>query len=617
MKRIIPYITAKKTNEALDIIKNNEFNIYEKSELGNNLLNVSLYHGEFEIAEELINLNKNEVFPLILNEDFSNLFLENLLINSNNIDFKKYLNFINKNNITINPNFLLLMSQISNEKINIDKLKDVEQFNLFKEFLKTTTNQIKKLNKFNAIKVISKCKNENLLKFYYDTCEFDKLPIKDHPSFKLLKNLTLNFKDYFDSYLFDEFGKQEYKNEIIQNELDIIEKNFNSINTEYDFEEYFKKDKDFYSSIFNIYKYFMNEGDEIPESEIKNIKKMLCNMNADIFEYGMENGEDFCQKFLINWPIYYFKEKKIANKIITENQEEKINELIEKFNIKKIVLEKDVNLEKMISLLSKSLDFLKSTFNLENKEIGNGDLTIFFSNKNTEKIGSYSINGSKELKIFAKNNEDENIFISTVIHEYTHYLQEYNKENKNINELENLHKKWIDYPIDLFSKRLYDYMCEFCVVEELNKNKDYLLFAIENNLKKNNNVILIFEKIKKDFNKFFKNEFEFDNFNNPKRRQILKKTIEKYLESQTKKDYSFEYYINQELDKKQNYKYWNEPNEIHARINQNLFVTEEKCVVLSFNPKKLTEMKNFIKGHNQMCIELLKEKKKSELKYKF
>jgi acetolactate synthase small subunit len=617
---LVPLLEENKSIETLQAIESGNFNIYEVSEKGNNLFSLAFYYKEFSVADKLLEFNKdnNQLFLLEIDKKLSEFLFESLMYNSDTFfeRLTEYKNFINRNNIVLHVDFNEIINTLAYYDTSIfNKLENIE---LLKFFLKDSINDIKNLDQVDTIKNIASLKCPNLLKMYYEICEFDKLPIQEHPSFKLLKDVATHPTKYYDLYVISKDPDRENLEYNIEKQSILKIKNeFEKIERVKDFSKYFKKGRDFLPDIFKLH--YIPYFDRLltsPGMEVDRIHSAIHSLNESVL---VENQEKFLNYYLTNWPISYFAHKaKNHENIMSDDQKAELNKILTQYSLSNIFIHKDKDIDQIIKLINESINEIKVQFNLEDNEIGNNELSLIFNdiNKQKEQTLGYFSDSNKSINFSNGSSNEENI--SIFIHEYTHYLQYQDKTLiHKLEPLGQLSKEWVDYQIKDFSENLFNYLAIDYYKDINNNQKENWLLFIESAIEKCQDGESLFNFIKKESSYLFKEEdykfFKDYNFAN------AIKIVDIYYETQKNKDHSYEYYLwdNYEKNKllisngkKKNHReYWNSPLEIHARLNQDLYEERKNKTYSSINPAKLEQMKAMIQSFNEMFIYKVKDKK--------
>lgn len=620
---LAPLLEENKTQEAIQVIESGNFNIYELSEKGNNLFTLAFYYEEFTIAEKLLNFNTNvhQKFSLEIDNFISLYLFEKAIVKPENFFqmIEKYKAFINNHNIVLNLDFyeaLDAMDYYGEDSISL--FKKVDNINLLKFLLKDSIKDIKQLNPIDTIKIISKLKSPNLLAMYYEICEFDTLPIQEHPSFKLLKDVVTHPTKYYDFYVFSQDPDREnLEYNIEENSILKIKNEFDKINRAKDFSKYFKKGKSFLPDIFKLHRIpYFDRTLPIPAIEVNRIHSAIHNLNENVL---VENQEKFLNYYLINWPIHYFPGKsKNHENLINEDQVFQLKQILSKYSISNIVIHKDKDIEETIKIIKESANEIKFQFNLEDHEVGNHDLSIIFYhiNQNQESMLAYFYDKNKSISFCNNLSYKDNV--SIFIHEYTHYLQFQDEIlMKKLEELGKLSKEWISYAQKDFAENLFNYIAVDYYENILHSKKVDWLSLIEYSIEKCHDGETLFNFIKKESSHLFTSEdyncFKQYNFEHA----IIITDI--YYQTQKNKDYSYEYYLWENLEKnrilpskhkkKSDSIYWNAPLEIHARLNEDLYEERTNETYTSINPAKLKQMKSMIQNFNEMFVSRIRENK--------
>lgn len=305
--KLVPLLEGQNGAKALHAIESGNFDINEVSEKGNDLFKVAFYYGEFDVAKKLLSFNteNNQIFSLNIGSDISTPLFDGMLYRSQNMskdmlhEMDAYKNFIEINNVILKLDFTEVINVLNSYDASI--FNRVDYIQRLKYFLDDA--DIKQLEPVTTIKQLSKLKCSNLLQLYYDICEFEQLPIQEHPSFKLLKDVATNPTKYYDFYVVSKNEKVEDLNHNI-NPLttSTIKEHFEQIERTKDFAKYFKKGRDFLPDIFKLHKMpYFDRRMTSPQIEVDNIHQAIRKLNDGVL---VENPDKFLKHYLSNWPIH-------------------------------------------------------------------------------------------------------------------------------------------------------------------------------------------------------------------------------------------------------------------------------------------------------------------------
>lgn len=607
MIKLIPLLEENKKEKVLKVLSEKNFDINEKTESGVDLLGAVIVYSDLDVLEKLLNFPNK--FKFDLNKLVSSISLVKMIEEESNHfsnKIEKYYDFIKMNNIQLDIDFKKFLDLLSYKK-NTKSLENPINVKYIKKFLENNSSEIKKLNPFEVIQLISKVKDSNLLQLYFDICEFENLPIQEHPSFLLLKDVIVNISQYCDYHIFSENKNLEDNNINIET-IQKIKEDFSKIKRAKDFAKYFKKNKGFIENITKLELLSQLEDELInPKNEIKRLQTSIQKTLNTIF---VENPDKFMKAYLKNWPIEYFSEKSIKNKILSEKEKNKINDILSTNHIMNIIIHKDLNFEETYKVIIQSINEIKKKFKLKDEEIGNKELNIVFENKtfigNVE--GDYEIY-DKKITIYHDYIIEK---IGVFIHEYTHYLQ-YQAERDfiKLEKLKEKSKEWINYSSEDFTNNLYNQLLKTNIINE----NEIWKRLINNCLMKAENTKDFLDYFKEIARCMFQDEDEYNYLKNyTYENEIL--LIESYYLSQKNKDYSFEHYLWKKLDKnsKNKKEYWNKSLEIHARMNEAIYNKNKNKSYNEINPEKLKQMLNMIESFNQLFVSKLKANNKIKKK---
>lgn len=611
---LIPLLEENKTDEIMEAIENDFFDIHEVSQFGSDLFKAAFYYNEFEVAKKLLNYKNNAIFSRNINKEVSTLLINNIIHNTEVLSDKMhaYTQFMVENKIELYPDFQDFIKTLIENNTNIEQLRKIENIECLKLFFANSVKEIKSLNSKDTIIEISQLQCPSLLQMYYDICEFDKLPIQEHPAFKLLKEVVTNPEQYYDYHI---FSQEDYtiKDNINALVVEEIEDNFKKINTSKDFAKYFKKGRDFLPNIYRLQKMpFFDKKKYQSSIEVENIYSAIKILNDNIL---VENPDKFIKYYLNNWPSHYFYNKHTNKEELKSEYNSQLQDLINRYDLKSIIIHKDRNTKQVVDIIKASIKEIQKFFNLEDNDVGNNELNLIFADSQSNKSGEYQIE-SMTIRMFTKGLTEEEE-ISIVLHEYTHYLQF--KDNYGVhklNELKDMSKQWVDYSIKDFTKNLYNNFSNYYYMEE---QKDNWLLLIEETLKQAENGNDFLNILKDKSSKLFKCILDSEDFKKAEAKHEVV-MVDIYLNSQKNKEYSYETLLWKEYDnnrdlyvKNKNKKeYWNEPIEIHARLNQDLYL-ESINKIPKINPAKLKHMKVMIESFNELFTSKLKENQKKKI----
>lgn len=611
---LIPLLEDKNTAEALQLIESENFNIHEVSELGNNLFKLAFFYREFEVAEKLLQLDYNKkIFQLNIDTKISTLIIHHILDNLEESAYvmKKYTQFMKKNNITLSIDFKKIWEELLTYNFNLEELKKTDNINQLKFFFTNSIEEIKNLDYKETIILLAQFKSPNLIKMYYDLLEFDKLPIQEHPSFSTLKDVVVNSEKYFDYKIFSENKNlTDIKNNINDETILKIKNTFEKINTSKDFNQYFKKGRDFLTDLHKIQK-TSNSLISDHSKETKNILNAVNHLDEGIF---IENSDKYLEYYLVNWPIYYFDKKYYINKNNTKEVfQNKIDTIVKKYSFNSILVHKSINEKNFVKVLEECIKETKSFFNLNDNEVGNNEINLIFEKKVINNMVLGEFNSANNIIYISSGEKNQT---STFIHEYTHYLQyKDTKFIKDLKKVKELSQEWINYETEDFAELLFNNFKKSYGSIFITNQKDNWLKILVKLIKSSENEKIFVEKIKVKSKSLFKLDLVYEIFKDfILSNEILK--INAFYTSQKNKDYSFEYYLWEALDndifKKNKKEYWGKPLEIHARLNEEIY-NNNMNKFGNINPGKLKQMKIMIEGFNQLFIGELENRKSNKL----
>jgi hypothetical protein len=633
---LIPLIQEGKIDEVILSIRNNNFDPSEISESGRGLLYVALLLKQYNIAEALVKYSKenNILFVLVRKKYNDNSIIDDVFYD---IELLKgtYL-FINKHSLEIkNKKFdFLRYCRELNDSLSNDK----EALSYFKNICILNQHHITTLDQFKIIMELGYIGNKDLIEIYYDVSNFNSLPLNEHPSFKLLKDVCLNAPKYFDSH---SYISSALKTRVHINKKEIInlENNFKNINDETSFIEYFKGEKNISDCISSIA--YRKDNETSPFYRLE--------PNIEYFKVSTMLPKDTDSKlaidYLIQWPTIYFDGKSSALKTnpIEQATEIKIRKIIKDYNLLGISFAKSIAPTEVVSILDEFISKVKKLCPIDDKYIGNNQLWLdFFSPAQTKRNevinyqGYISPRNEGRMVISTRLDHGHHKCVSNLIHEYTHFLQlnneqsediTYNQKSNNVSlySLKDESHKWCDFNEKDFSVFFVGKLNEdLCMPSLMKKHKEKLIET----------VMLLLDSPLEDFrpsflskiNYIFKEEFDYayERFGHILNNNLH--LVDLYHQSQKNKDYSYEYYLWTHHDKHGNKpieeksksleNYWNRPHEIHARLNQAITEQDNKSLVV--NPKKLDAMKKMIEYFNSIYVDKLVENsnlpKKKKLK---
>lgn len=615
---LIPLLEENKTDEIMEAIQSESFDIHEVSPFGNDLFKAAFYYKEFEVAEKLLHYKDNSIFSRDIDTEVSTILINNIIHNSEVVSDKMqaYQVFMLEHKISIYPNFQGFVTRLIEDNKNIEQLKKLENIEYLKFFFVNSVKEIQSLNSKDTIIQIAQLQCPNLLKMYYDICEFDKLPIQEHPAFQLLKEVVTNPEKYYDYYIFSQ-ENYNIKDNINKLVIEEIEESFKKIKTSKDFAKYFKKGRDFLPNIYRLKKMpFFDKKKYESSIEVDNIHSAIKVLNDNVV---VENPDKFIKYYLNNWPSHYFYNKHTNKEELKSEDNSQLQDLIKKYDLKSIIIHKDRNIKQVVKIIKASIEEVQRFFKLKDEEIGNNELNLIFTDRKNDRSGEYQIDNIA-IKMFTKHLTEEEE-ISIFLHEYTHYLQHKDSHGiQKLNELKEMSEKWIDYSINDFTKKLYDNFRNYYYMEE---QKENWLLLIEQTIKQAENGNDFLNILKDKSVKLFNTTSEYDYFKKEDSEHEVV-MVDIYLESQKNKDYSYEHLLWKEYDNNRNLyikqknrkEYWNEPIEIHARLNQELYF-ESIDQITKINPAKLKQMKKMINSFNELFIFKLKENRKTKAGIKF
>lgn len=635
---IVPLIIAGNTEEAIRIINQGIFDISEHSEGGRNLLALALSLGRYNIADRLIQFSQENNIHFPIYEKIEGFKTTDCVYD---VIFDKPLlnglcHFIVKHNLSFEQFDFASYCRI----INFNKFdEDDYHFTLFRKICSLNKDHIKKLDPINTIISLGKIGNKKLIKMYYEICDFDKLPINEHPSFKLLKDVCINSPKYSDHHTC--YINELFSHNINENKIKRLSSLINDIQDDYSFRLAFNyKNKGILEQLSHIFKNnnkHLYIDSLIPYHEYQHVFNILSSFVGNQLNQIPLNEQHrhFKKRYLTEWPTFYFKNKSYAqiNKYIDlelgKENETNIKNIINQFNLIGLSFAKDIKPQEIIIILNRFASEIKEIFPIQDNNLANQQLWInFFShsqfphNLPIEEEGSLSIRYFKDkmfLNVYYHAYDHEKT-LSTLIHEYTHFMQfnSQTAENFSNTELLKLQKesyKWVDFSKEDFS--------HYFLVQVCDKWEDLSDLIQENNLFLINKITSLLDKPWEKFGEeliksaqfmFSKDEYpDTENRFNEKVMHYLP-LVKIYQESQQQQQFSYEYYLWKKNRK--NERYLNNPIEIHARFNQALHgqITNSDAIELAINPKKLEAMKSMIKSFNHTYLNIFQDNIKKKVK---
>jgi hypothetical protein len=639
---LIPLILEGKKDEVISSIKNGNFDPSEISGGGRNLLYVALLKDEYDIADVLTQYaqKNNFVFNLI-NQRNDDSIVDDFFYQDKSLN--KLFNFIKKDNLEIKKFDFLWHCVV----FNANKADEEEALSNFKQNCILLKDHITKLDPIKTIIQLGDIGNGDLIELYYNICEFDKLPINKHPSFKLLTDVLVNSPKYFD---YNIYTANQKNSNTPKKEISNLKKVLNNINNEKSFNKYFKGKEHISASLSKIYlhnHHYNYDPKSIQQMYNLDANNEYNNVFSILSKFHHENvGEInlpslFTKFYLEEWPIAYFSGKSYARRNtfnekttnINEENNIKINELIHKYNLLGFSFAKDLKAEDVLSVFEKFTSRIKKLFPIEGEHIGNNQVWFNFSstgqikrNENSSRKGFYSEASSPETIINAEIHPDRiDDTVDTLVHEYTHFMQFNNNEAKEISlkSLDALKKeayKWIDFPKEDFSNYFFnEAFGQYPIFSDLiEKNKSFLTKSFIDALDEplNNFKDRFLNKIRPVFSS---DDADDAQWLEKKANEILTETlfvINIYKTSQDKKDWSFEGYLWNYQDHNTRKEYWATPIEIHARLNSDLNIVQSGISKpINVSPKKLDAMKEILEYFNNTYVDkLVSSNKKRKLK---
>lgn len=612
---IFPFLLNKETEKVLTMLDSPYCNLDVKTAKGNNLLTLAVYLGEFEVAEKLITFNTIEKtqFTYQFKENSNHLFYEML---TDKETFDKYSAFFKLHDINLDLNFLESINNIVSSGTTLfNEIKNIKKLKLL---FKSSVEDIKKLDPFEVIQRVAKTNCPNLLDLYYDICDFNNLPIQEHPAFKLLADVSTNPTKYYDYYVLSQDEEiQSIDYNINKKALIKISNKLKKIKTSTDFYNYLNKNSTFLEDVSAIQKQSYCNEKKIYNLGFKNSKTPQIEVNHiyNSIEYINENcivkkPDNFLHYYLSAWPTNYFKNK-IHHKENNHNSD--IKKTFDKYNFNTLFIAKDSDFSNIVSSINEAMKGIKTLFGLNNNIAGLG-LNLTF--KSLPSATGFYQAFHKNLTISNQMNNYETT--SAIIHEYTHHMQFQDRFIKPLIEIDNSIKDWVDYPVHEFSKYLLKDLSKNNPENLINNNQKQWLKLIEKSISTCRNVKESLDFIEHESKSLFNSETSYQYFVDYNlKSEITSNLIDLYYISQERKDYAYDYYVWQKNDEyiknassdfshiQDNY--WVSSTEVHARLNQALYEEKTKQTYNEINPLKLEQMKKIILSYNKQFSELFKK----------
>jgi hypothetical protein len=320
-----------------------------------------------------------------------------------------------------------------------------------------------------------------------------------------------------------------------------------------------------------------------------------------------------------------------------------IQEVLIKYNLKCLVFDKKHNIDTLNHILNIGFLKISHVLKIEPLKIGQGELYIdcaiyetnenvlgsFFSEKNALWLNTNKIGLNAHIKDISQTKLND--LTSTFVHEYTHFLQYLNEPNPKIIFENNLKDDWGNIVNTINYKKyskddIHDIF--ITLVKKIMINEEV---AIDNDK---------IDNLKLQFNEYFENNNSSslkkiksiiikDTTKENEEFVYFKKMIELFKISY-KKPEAFQEELWRNYDKVFNGKYdihkttyWSNPIEIHARLNQEIFLkdsssmldvghflsSEEKNDLIQLLKPKLEKFNQLLISHKEYCTNKLSEQK--------
>lgn len=610
---LIPLMLEGKTDHVITLINKGNFNPEETSENGRNLLCVSLILNQLSIAETLVKF---------ANSNDTNFNLENTDIIEQVINDKELLiqtsRFIKKNNLLLGEFKFTYLGWIAN---NSEHLSNPDYFMAFKNLCLDNLDSIKKLDPFQTIMELGFIGNKKLIELYYNICEFNTLPIQQNPFFGLLKQVCLNAPQYFD-YHSCSLPAKKTDWQINIDAMTALDKMFDTLVKP----ELFRQ----FVISFQLTKCLSKP----PNTHTRAIRPVdQFNKYLETHQLGetiaivakkaiMYDKNLFTKEFLLEWPLLYFKNKSYIQDhfyerqwalTLTQAENKLVTAAVEKYNLLGFGFAKNISVEKALGILEEFVLDVKKVFPIQGDNLGNGQLWInLCSESQHNRLASGLIQGAVSftdsdnmlltIKYSEYNHEDT---ISTLLHEYTHFMQFNNPNSAEIalSDLTQEAFKWAEFSkVDFASVLLYEISKGLIWAQELVEENQPQLVATMSNLLEHPienfkpSCQHRFKSINEDISELIQNSIDHIFY-----------MVEIYYKNQECKKSSYEHqlwdYYDKKFPKGYDRNYWKKPVEIHARLNQDLLRLINGKEAFSVNPKKLNCMKDMIQSYNQLYVD--------------
>lgn len=566
----------------------------------------------FEIIINNENLNKEKILPSLITSRWSSCYQKN--------NFSLFLEVFEQEIIKLSHDQL----QHINRAVVTIKEPLIEQWNTFCQN-HNINNNITNVFRHHMLKY----SNRNLSVFN-NNCSNS---IDKQQAIDAYKNLYNEIKKKFNQFVFDLTEITKKKNQ--QKTDDFLL----SSSIKREIAQFLKLNERGESAISNhdiecgLYKEEM--------SELYNLTKLLISGKSD----SQGNPRYLSSDNYLNLLSNDWEKINLENNIDIKP----IQDMLTKYNLKGLVFDKNINIDTLIYVLNVVFSIIEDVLKIKSSKIGQGELFIdcSISKTNENALGIFSF---EKKSLWINTNQiylsdhikdisqpELNNFISTFIHEYTHFLQFINENPQRIFE-NHLEKEWksilktINYK--KYSKEDIDnifinFAKEIMLKEEIlieNDKIDNLKLQINDYFE--NHTISSLKKIKSIIIKDTTKENEL--FIDFKKMLDLFKEVTKNPEAfqeEIWKNYRkvFDGEYNSEI------RYWSDPIEIHARLNQEVFVNEsgnmldvghflsvdEKNDLIQLLKPKLEKFNQLLIAHREDYINKLSESKnKTKTTYK-